>query len=152
MYNRLLKYNKRQALPKQVKDNKNNTKSFFDLVNRITICKAENPMPPDKCPEELAEEFATFFFETIEKICNKFKTIPAYQPKITDTPLLTKFSLLTKDKIYKEIMEMKNKSCELNTVCTSVLKQLLPVCIDTISQIVDLSLTSVTSVCNGKRE
>ena len=45
--------------------------------------------------------------------------------------LLTNFSPLTKDKIYIEIMEIKNKRCELNTMCTSVLKELLPVCIDT---------------------
>ena len=59
---------------------------------------------------------------------------------MTDIPLLTKFSPLTKDKIYKEIMERKNKGCKLDTICTSVLKQLLPVCVDTISQIVNLSL------------
>ena len=38
-------------------------------------------MPPDKSPEELVEEFATFYLEKIEKICNTFKTVPAYQPK-----------------------------------------------------------------------
>ena len=37
---------------------------------------------------------------------------------------------------------MKNKSCELDTICTSVFKQLLPVHIDKISQIGNLSLTS----------
>ena len=98
-------------------------------------------MSPHKSHEELAEEFATFFFDQIEKIHIKFKTIPAYQPKTAIT-LLTKFSPITKDKIYKEIMEIKNKSCELDIICTSVFKQLLPVCIDTISQIVSLLLTS----------
>ena len=28
---------------------------------------AEIPMPPDKSPEEVVEEFATFFLEKIEK-------------------------------------------------------------------------------------
>ena len=64
-------------------------------------------MPLDISHEELAEEFAAFFLEKIKKICNKFKTIPTYQPKMTDTPLLTKLSQLTKDKIYKEIMEIE---------------------------------------------
>ena len=122
VYNRLLRYHNRQALTKQVKDNKNNTKSLFNLVNKITNSKVENPMPLDKNPEELVEEFATFFLEKIEKTYNSLKTIPAYQLKMTDTPLLMKFSPLTKDKIYKEIMEMKNKSCELNTKCSLVLK------------------------------
>ena len=117
-------------------------KGLFNLVNRITYSKTENPMPLDKSPEELVEEFATFLSEKIGKIHDKFKTILAYQPKMIDTPLLTKFSPLTKDKIYKEIMEMKNMSCEPDTICPSVLKQLLPVCIDTIIEIVNLSLTS----------
>ena len=70
---RLLKYQKRQALIKQVKDNKNNTKSFFNMVSRITDSKAVNPLPPDKNPEEVTEKFAIFFLEKIEKIHNKFK-------------------------------------------------------------------------------
>ena len=106
----------------QVKDNKINTKGLFNLVNRIINPKTENTMPPDKDPEEPAEDLATFFLEEIEKICSKFKSKPAYQQKMTDTPLLTKFSPPTKDKIYKEIMEMKNKSCKLYTVCTSLFK------------------------------
>ena len=47
-------------------------------------------MPLDKSADELVEEFATLFSEKIEKICNRFKTVPAYQPKMTDTLLLTK--------------------------------------------------------------
>ena len=77
-YSRLLKYHKIQSLTKHVKDNKNNTKGPFSLVNRITNSEVENSMPLDKISEELVEEFATFFWEKIEKICNKFKTIPAY--------------------------------------------------------------------------
>ena len=46
-----------------------------------------------------------------------------------------------KGQIYKEIMEMKNKNCELDTICISVLKQLLAVCIETTSQIVNIPLT-----------
>ena len=61
---------------------------------------------------------------------------------MTGTPLLTKFSPPTKDEIYKEIIEMKNKSCELDTVCTSVLKHLLTIYIGTILQTVNLSFTS----------
>ena len=108
-------------------------------------------MPLDRSPEQLVEAFVTFFLEKIEKTC-RFKTIPAYQTKMKDTPLITKFSLLTKDKIYNEIMEMKNKSCEFDTICTSVLKQQLSVCIDTILQIVNLSLTSGDFFCNGKQQ
>ena len=42
-------------------------------------------MPPDKSPEELVAEFATFVLEKIEKICNKFKTIPTENDSYTIT-------------------------------------------------------------------
>ena len=73
MYNRFLKYHKRQALTKLVKDNKNKMKSLFNLVNRITNSVVENPMPPDKSPKEEGEEFATFFLEKVEKYATSFK-------------------------------------------------------------------------------
>ena len=38
-------------------------------------------------------------------------------------------------------MEMKNKSCELDIIPTTLLEEILPACLHTITQIVNLSLT-----------
>ena len=43
-------------------------------------------------------------------------------------------------RIPKEIMSVKNKSCELDFIPTELLKTMLPYCIKTIAQIVNISL------------
>ena len=45
------------------------------------------------------------------------------------------------EEVQKEIMLMKNKSCELNTIPTNLLKETLPSCIETITHRVNTSLT-----------
>ena len=44
--------------------------------------------------------------------------------------------------MYKEIMEVKNKSCKLDIIPTTLLKEMLPACLHTITQIVNLTLTN----------
>ena len=127
-------------------------KGSFNLVSRIANSKAENPMLPDKSPEEVVGRVHNILLGKYGKNIPQVETIPAYQLKMTDTPLLTKFSPLTKDKIYKEIIDMKNMSCELNIICISLLQQLLSVCIDTIFQMSTYHLFQVISVYNGKQQ
>ena len=82
------------------------------MVNRSTNSKGENP---------IFEKFATFFLEKIKKHVTSLKQ---YQhANQNDRYTITNKILTTiKDEIYKEIMEMKNKGCELNIICTSVLQ------------------------------
>ena len=44
------------------------------------------------------------------------------------------------EEVQKEIMSMKNKSCEPDIIPTELLKAMLPSCIETIVQIVNISL------------
>ena len=37
--------------------NRKRTKGLFKIINKLTGNKVENPMPPGKTAEELAEEF-----------------------------------------------------------------------------------------------
>ena len=48
-------------------------------------------MSPSTTPEELAEDFATFFLQEINKIQEQFKTIPTYRPTLTDVLKFTNF-------------------------------------------------------------
>ena len=42
--------------------------------------RTQNPLPPNKTDEELAEDFAKFFLSKIEKIREQFIKTPAYKP------------------------------------------------------------------------
>ena len=67
VYNRLLKYHKRQCITCQVQENNKNTKGIIKLVNKLTNSKKENPLP-NKSPKILVNEFASYFLNKIEDI------------------------------------------------------------------------------------
>ena len=53
-------------------------------------------MPEGQTDVKLAKEFATFFLEKIENICNKFTGIEEFKPSTNEqVPLLRKYSPLT---------------------------------------------------------
>ena len=111
------------------------------IVNKLLGNITENPLPPNKTDEELAEDFAKFFLSKIEKIREKFINMPAYKPAQHDTPKFASFHPLTETEVCTVIMNMKNKHCELDIILTSTLKQMLDACLPMITQIGNLSLT-----------
>ena len=64
-----------------------------------------------------------FFFNKMQNIRKLFNGMHKYAPKINDTPQLEGFSTLTDDDIYKTIMGMPSKSCELDILLTTLLKR-----------------------------
>ena len=141
IYNRLLKYHKKQCITHQVHKNNKNTKGLFKLVNKLTNSKKENPLP-NKLPEQLADEFASYFLSKIEDIQQRFQGIPEFDPPHRDIPKFKKFSLLTTKQVRKAMMQMKNKSCELDVIPTDELKVIQDACINSITKIVNMSLTN----------
>ena len=88
-----------------------------------------NPTPEGKMDAQLPEEFASFFLEKIEKIRLQFQNTDEYIPEVnTSVPMLS----------------MKNKTCELDTIPTNLLKVILLTVMETITQIVNMSLTTGT--------
>ena len=51
---------------------------------------------------------------------------------------------MTNKEIEREILSMKNKTCELDTIPTNLLKDILLTVLETITQIVNMSLTTGT--------
>ena len=105
----------------------------------MTSGKPPNPMPPNKTDEELANEFANYFLDKLEKIRSKFTAVRPYTPTVYDTPALQRLTTLTTDLLYKVIMDMPTKSCELDIISTKLLKQVLHSCIPAVMKIMHLS-------------
>ena len=87
-----------KTISKKVLDCTKDNKELFPLVNRITGNTTQNPLPPNKTDEELAEDFAEFFLSKIEKIKEKFINMPAYKPGQQDIPKFVSFCPLTEMK------------------------------------------------------
>ena len=102
--------------------------------------KTQNPMPPNKTDEELANKFANHYLDKIEKIRSELTTTKPYTPKAYNTPSLRQFTKLTEDQLYKVIMDSPTKSCELDIISTKLLKHVLHSCISAITTIINLSL------------
>ena len=98
-------------------------------------------MPDNTGDEKLANDFADYFIQKIQKIWDNLDDYPKFKPRrnSTNTPL-NSFELTTADEVTKIIKEMKTKSCDLDFLPTSVLMKALLYVIDTITSIMNVSL------------
>ena len=96
-------YHKHQAITKKILGCKNKTKQLFSIVNSITNNKPPNPLPENKSAEEIADDFAEFFIEKIQKIRDQFNNVHELKPQINAIPPLKCFSPLTAEEVQKEI-------------------------------------------------
>ena len=102
--------------------------------------KANNPLPEHENEENLANEFADYFIGKIEKIRQELNTNSRYTPSNDNIPTLSRFTEMTQDEVQKIIMNLATKNCELDPFPTSILKEVLPALLPTITSIMNASL------------
>ena len=69
-YNNILKSSKVQSISKKVIECEHDIMKMFRLINNITGRTSENPMPENVSKETLVNDFANFFIDKIQNICN----------------------------------------------------------------------------------
>ena len=136
----MLEYNKRHHLVTTIKETGQDPKNLFKLLNNILGNKNENQLPKGATNSRLAEDFADFFLEKIDKIREGFTNIPVYQPNERDRPKLKNFTTITQDQLEKTIKEMLTKSCQLDVIPTDKLKKILRGCLPALTHIINKSL------------
>ena len=80
----MLDYNKRHHLVTIINESNNDSKQLFKALN-VILGKNENPLPMGNINSQLAEDFADFILNKIDRIGEGFSNILAYQPKQLDT-------------------------------------------------------------------
>ena len=73
-FNTMLKFKKCHSLLTLILESKHDTKKLYKLINNIISGKTQNPMPPNKTNDKVANEFANHFLDKIEKIRSKLTT------------------------------------------------------------------------------
>ena len=138
-----LKYEKKTSIQQKIEDSRNDTKKLHRLVTHLRGTEPQNPLPDDDSnnDKDLANSFIDFFLSKIEKICEMFVGIEAYNPEINSIPKLCQLTPMTESEVKTIIMAMKSKSCETDPIPTHIFKQLLPSVIPTVTKIVNLSLS-----------
>ena len=97
------------------------TSKLYKLVNNLTGCKSECPLP-NKDPESLAEEFEDFFLDKINTI---HQDLAQYTPYTCEVGFQSGFQQpesMTEDEVSSIIHSMSSKSCEIDAIPTSLLK------------------------------
>ena len=113
---------------------------LYKHVHHLTNMKADNPLPKHDNEENLANEFADYFMGKIEKIRQELNNNSKYTPSNDNIPILAEFTEVTQDEVQKIIMNLATKNCELDPFPTSILKEVLPALLPSITNIMNTSL------------
>ena len=97
-------------------------KKLYKIVNDILGTNKEKPLPPSNDKNRLADEFANYFIDKIQKIRDQLDQYGKYILWHKEIPILSQFNPLTREEVAKLISSMAIKSCKLDAITTSVLK------------------------------
>ena len=132
-----------------ISSNISQPKNLWRSVNKI-LHRQSPPVLPTLFPNSaLPSMFATFFSDKIHKLRYNLLSHPSYlSPHITplhSPTIITQFDTVTHEEVYKLISESSDTYCDLDPIPTSLLKKCASVLIPTITNIINLSLS--TGVC-----
>ena len=104
--------------------------------------------PPVDDISNLANQLGTFFIQKIEAVGSTLNNMVQGPPALPDDyaqvspPPLSKFSLITEEKVHKLINSSTNKSCTLDPMPTSLVIDCIYVLLPIITKMINLSLES----------
>ena len=79
-YRKMLLEAKTACYSEQVKDCRGDTKGLYKMVNTLMGTSSNNPLPNYTNDKDLAEEFADFFMDKIQKIRDNLTENLTYEP------------------------------------------------------------------------
>ena len=95
-------------------------------------------MPPSNDKHRLVDEFANYFIGKIQKIRDQLDQYDKYILWHKEIPILSQFNPMTTEEVAKLVSSMATKSCELDVIPTSVLKQIRPSIVHVITKIINI--------------
>ena len=146
--NKLVDQAKKDYYSGRISDCANDQKQLFKIVNSLFHKSKETPLPSHESPEELADRFANFFVEKINKIRQQLASVQSKtneSQNIKNPPCSKELVTLepaSEEEIRKLILSSATKSCNLDPLPTWLLKDCLDSLLPAITRIVNLSLSS----------
>ena len=130
----------------QVRDCKGDTKELYKLVNTIMGTTSSDSLPNHTNDNLLADEFADFFMNKIQKIRDDPTENPVYQAMEKSIPSLIEFRPFTQTEVRKTIFIMKTKSCKLDDLPTKIVKECIDSILPTIGRILSMLSAKITQL------
>ena len=127
-----------------------NPKLLHKLIDKLLVNQHQQQFPSHDNDELLANKFAEFFEDKIDKIRSNFtiNNIDEIPPPL-DTLCLDHFRPASYDEVYRLITSYGNKSCELDSIPTWLLKECVNELLPLILPIINNSLSTgvFPSIC-----
>ena len=122
-----------------------NQKDLFKIVNELVDTKDSKSLPTHSSPKELADRFCDFFSSKIASIRQDLLELQSSPSKISsknnNLPGFSEFAPASQEEVKKLIMSTKSKSCSMDPIPTSLLKECLTSLLPIITKIVNLSMS-----------
>ncbi len=141
--NAMLRAAKHAYYSKMVEDNSYNSKSLFNVIDRLLHRDRQSPLPASDSPERLATDFSDFFSSRIETIRSSLCKAVGSGPSgdaMSVASVLSHFRPTTENEIHKLLMSSPCKSCELDPFPTWLLKMCAGPTLPVLTRLVNTSL------------
>lgn len=144
--NDLIEDAKKDHYSSTIAEHKGDSKQLFKVVNKLLGKSNTSPMPSSTSDTELASMFSDFFVQKITKIRSSIvsETTPTHSDIPSVNSALTKFTPLTVTEVAKLVRSSASKSCELDPLPTSLVKETLDQLAPSVTSIVNASLCDGT--------
>ena len=125
-YRSMINYYRTNAMTSKILECDKDSKKLYSLISNITGTKVLNPMPEHTDDEELANDFASFFIDKIDKIREEQKDLSLFDTsnlKRDSDNNITKWNTPSLEYVRNIVKSMKNKQCDLDLIPTSLIKE-----------------------------
>ena len=142
-YNFLLEKSKCNHYSNIVAENQGNPKALWNCFKKILHRSSAAVLPDYTNKTDLANTFCKFFYDKILKIRS---TLQSSKPSLVTRPNPTKntlssFTPVSEEEILKILKSSPSKSCDLDPIPTSLVKECADILITPITKIVNYSIT-----------
>ena len=142
-YSRWCRLAKQLYYQQEISECGNDARKMFRITDSLMKGKQERALPTHEDPKSLANDFVEYFCSKIKMITDKF---PGSDGGVAhqDVPQLTSFQPVSQDELRKIILSGNSKSCFLDPIPTTLLKECLDCLLPRLEKIVNASLSTST--------
>ena len=141
-YRQHLDNNKRRHFTEAITEAKGDPKKLFSITLGLMGKKVDNPLPSSTSDSLLADEFANYFIEKIDRIRRALLNHPPYSPSTKNTAPLSSFQPLDHISVTKLINRSKPTTCLLDPFPTKLIKEHSQLLTPAITKIINNTLNS----------
>ena len=128
-----------------ISESSSNSKALFQTIDQLLHRKPETRLPYAPSPLHLANQFGDFFHLKISNIRDELLPVPAYFSSLDTVPIVCHLATLTPvtfEELSKIAPVVGSKSCTIDPIPASLLRENLDLLLPILCQIVNLLLES----------